>query len=55
MAHSKKSPYQEGREAYNSNRELIEAGIPAKCSNPYPEFSDKWCEWNRGFNSCWMN
>lgn len=45
MSQNKKSPYAEGREAYTRQQS----------KNPYPEFSGKWCEWNRGFNSMWMS
>ena len=46
---NKKSPYQEGREAYDAR--TAENQHP---KNPHQEFSGKWCEWNRGYNSCWM-
>lgn len=41
MAQNKKSPYQEGDEAYKLDK---------KSKNPHVEFSLKWAEWNRGFN-----
>ena len=49
MSQNKTSPYQEGREAYHAK--TAEDPHP---KNPHPEFSGKWCEWNRGYNSCWM-
>ncbi len=39
-----KSPYQLGQEAYGRGDD----------KNPFEQFSVKWGDWNRGYNSCWM-
>lgn len=45
------SPYEQGKDDFNNGR----GGYHHKpSSNPYLPFSDKWAQYNRGYNAGWM-